>query len=558
MSAAAAPVRRVPALARVWGLGSVYAKALRDGRMATLVLAVIVAAIFVTSGQAFAVGYPTAESRAGLQALAEELPDVMAGLYGNPIRIDTIPGAIAWKTASFFVLMAAGWSLVALAGTLAGEAARGSLDLVAIAPFGKRRLALEKVAAHVTSLVLVGVLVALAAWATGAAFAVIPGDEIPLPAAVAFAAWMVALALVHGALAFALAQVIGRGAAVGLAAAWLLGGWVVDGYARVVPAFGTLSLGTPFRWTDGHNPLVGPTDWASLGLVLAVAAVLLALGVELFVRRDIGAFVRVASPRLPGFLLGTGGPARRALAEALPGALWWGIGIGLWGFVMASASRAVGDAMRSLPAETVAIFESLMAGYDVTDPGAFLQLVFVDMGMVMGGLAAATFVARWASDERGGRDELLLSVPVSRAAMTARAGLGLLGAIAVMTALFATAVGLGVAGAGGDGLEAGAGAAVLGAYAAAWAGVGVAIAGLRGPRLAAETVVLLVVVTFLAATLAPAFDMPGWIADLALSTHLGRPLVGTWDPAGLVACAGLALGGVALGAAGLARRDVGR
>ena len=44
------------------------------------------------------------------------------------------------------------WSILALSGTLAGEASRGSLDFVAAAPFGKRRIALEKLAAHLTML----------------------------------------------------------------------------------------------------------------------------------------------------------------------------------------------------------------------------------------------------------------------------------------------------------------------------------------------------------------------------------------------------------------------
>ena len=38
---------------------------------------------------------------------------------------------------------------------------------------------------------------------------------------------------------------------------------------------------------------------------------------------------------------------------------------------------------------------------------------------------------------------------------------------------------------------------------------------------------------------------------------MGHPLVGSWDPAGLVACLALAVGGLVLGAWGLRRRDVG-
>ena len=46
--------------------------------------------------------------------------------------------------------------------------------------------------------------------------------------------------------------------------------------------------------------------------------------------------------------------------------------------------------------------------------------------------------------------------------------------------------------------------------------------------------------------------------QLALTSHLGQPMVGVWDGAGMVLCAALALGGLALGAWGIARRDVQR
>ena len=45
--------------------------------------------------------------------------------------------------------------------------------------------------------------------------------------------------------------------------------------------------------------------------------------------------------------------------------------------------------------------------------------------------------------------------------------------------------------------------------------------------------------------------------DLALSAHYGLPMVGQWDVAGVVASLVIAVGGVAIGAWGFARRDLG-
>ena len=74
----------------------------------------------------------------------------------------------------------------------------------------------------------------------------------------------------------------------------------------------------------------------------------------------------------------------------------------------------------------------------------------------------------------------------------------------------------------------------------------------------AETVALVVIVTYLIDLLAPAFGLPDWVHQLALTSHLGQPMVGIWDWAGMALCAVLAVGGLVIGAWALGRRDVAR
>jgi putative exporter of polyketide antibiotics len=100
------------------------------------------------------------------------------------------------------------------------------------------------------------------------------------------------------------------------------------------------------------------------------------------------------------------------------------------------------------------------------------------------------------------------------------------------------------------------GSAVLGVYAAAIAGVGFAIGGLWRTSLAAEVAALIVVATYLVDLIAPPLKLPDWVHQLALTAHLGQPMVGQWDVPGVVACVAIAAGGVLLGAWGMARRDV--
>jgi putative exporter of polyketide antibiotics len=64
------------------------------------------------------------------------------------------------------------------------------------------------------------------------------------------------------------------------------------------------------------------------------------------------------------------------------------------------------------------------------------------------------------------------------------------------------------------------------------------------------------IVTWFIALLAPAFGLPEWVHELALSSHYGQPMIGEWDPVGIAASLGIALVGLALGAWGFSRRDL--
>ena len=100
------------------------------------------------------------------------------------------------------------------------------------------------------------------------------------------------------------------------------------------------------------------------------------------------------------------------------------------------------------------------------------------------------------------------------------------------------------------------GTIVLGLYAAALAGIGLAFGGLWRGSWAGEVVAGFVIITFVIALVAPALELPEWFQALALTTHMGQPMVGTWDGVGIALCLALAVGGVLVSAWGLAHRDV--
>jgi ABC-2 type transport system permease protein len=193
---------------------------------------------------------------------------------------------------------------------------------------------------------------------------------------------------------------------------------------------------------------------------------------------------------------------------------------------------------------------------DITSVGGTLQLVFVSFGMIVFGFAAATLVAGWASDETSGRLEVLLSTPWSRARWLIRSGIGTYVAIVLAAAIVAVAAGVGAANQGSEAMTPAVGSLVFALYGVALAGIGIAVGGWFRSSWAAPAVILVTVGSYLLALFATPLHWPSWVLDLALSEHYGRPLVGTWDPVGIVASLALAIGGLAIGAAGLARRDV--
>ena len=546
----------IPLHRRLWGLGSIYGKTLRDSRLGVLVVGGVLGLMVLAGGGEMAATYGTLDARRELDLLSTTLPPVMRGLYGNPENVGTIGGFVTWHYGAYLTLLAGLWSILALSSTLAGEARRGSLDLAAAAPISRARIALEKLAGHATALATAAAVIAVAAWATGAAFAIFPGDEIAPASALGFGAGIAVKALMAGSVAFVLSMFVGRGAAAGIAGALLFGGYVVTAYRAVVPAFDAVAGLSWLGWTAGHVPLAGRSDWGSLSLVTVATLLLLGTGIAAFVRRDIGITGTTRVPGLPGALLGTGGPIRRSLGEALPASVAWGVGLGFYGLLMAAASRSFVDELAKAPS-LMAMVESMLPGMDWSTPDGFLEVLFVDFGLVLVGLAAATLVAGRMGDESSGRFELLLSTPVTRARWAVSNGVAAWLGIAVITAFVAGALAIGMAAAGGEVVTPLLGMLVLGLYGATMVGIGSAVGGLFGPSLAAWAVTALVIGTFLVDILGPALNLPDWLQDLALSNHVGEPMLGTWDVGGLVACLTLAIGGLAVGAWGMSRRDVG-
>ena len=237
MSATARPaataLHPVPLRRRLFGFGSPFGKTIRDSRRVMLLVGGILAILIIGVSQAIVQEFATPASRQGLADIIAAVPPILAGLAGKPVNVETLGGYLSYKYGTFFPIIASLWSILALSGTLAGEARRGSLDFVASAPISRRRLALEKLFGHLAVLTFAMVLVFLGILIAGSTAKGLPGDEISATAAAGYTIWLWLLAVVAGGLAFAIAPFFGRGAAIGIAGAVMFAGFILNGLSLI-------------------------------------------------------------------------------------------------------------------------------------------------------------------------------------------------------------------------------------------------------------------------------------------------------------------------------------
>ncbi len=557
-AAAPGPVQlEAPTLrARLFGLGSVFGKSLRDSRRTAIGLGLVFGLLVVVTASQVAEQFATAAARLAVAQQLQALPPVFQGMLGEPIHIELLGGFLSWRILNFLPVMLGIWSIVALSGTLAGELGRGSIDMLASAPVSRARLAIQKLSGYLAALFVTTLILTLGLIAAFAAFATLPGDAVGLDAILSSAIWVYLTVLLPGAVAFALAPIIGRNGALGVGAIVLFGSFVINGFASSVSAFETLRPVSYFGLTAEHRPLAGRYDWGSVVVLAAVTVALLAGGVLAFARRDL---LQPSSGRLrlPSIGLWLREPFTRAFGERLPAAVVWGLGLGLFGLVIAVSADQFVATMGKIP-QVVQMIKQIFPNEDILSTGGFLQLAFFSEAIIVIGLAAGGFVGGWASDESDRRLELVLGAPVSRWRWAIRSATAVMGAIAVMTLVMTLFVAIGAATQAGNSAALIPGMAVLGLYGMALAGIGLAVGGLVRPSLAAPVTIILGLAFYLIDLIGSILDLPDFLVDLALNRHLGRPILGSYDEVGLVVCVALAVGGVVLCAVGVRRRDIGR
>jgi ABC-2 type transport system permease protein len=545
---------------------SVYLKSLRDFRVGILGWGLGMGLLMYVVFTAIPSLVTTPAARASLVSLAASF-----SWLAEPVKVDTPGGYATWKYGPLILLVAL-WPILVSSRVLRGEEERGSLDVLLSHPRGRGRVALEKLAAIWTALLLMGLLIGLLAFAGGSGVKA----DLSLGNALLFGLNLALISAVFGGMSLLISQFTqerrtASGAAGGLLALFIL----LDMVHRVFPAAEWVSRLSPVYYFNLSRPLVPGygSDPLALLILLVLALLLNGAALWLFVRRDVGATVP-----LPGFLRRSARavPVEQALPAnawslrsvyarglamiALP-TFWWTLGIAGFGAFMVEIVKQTEVQLASLYASSPILRELLakVGGGDITSNATLLSTLFFFLPLLLMAFAI-TQATRWSADEEDGRQELVLATPQSRlkvllarfgALTTATVLIGVLTLAAMALTLAATGLKLD----GGNLTAATLSMIPLGLLMAA---LGYLFAGWL--RTAVDTGLLsfLLVAWFFITFIGPELKWPEATLRLSAFYYYGKPLVDGLPLGDMLIVLAVALVALVLASLRFMRKDIGR
>ncbi|HKB34674.1 MAG TPA: ABC transporter permease subunit [Candidatus Dormibacteraeota bacterium] len=544
-------------------LSSVFLKTLRDYRIAILGWGIGMGLVVVSPMASVASLVTTPQAREQLVSLAASF-----AWNADPIKVDTIGGYATFKI-GFFVFLIAIWPLLVGSRMLRGEEDRGSMDVLLSLPRPRLNVALEKLAAMWTALFMMGFLIGLLAFAGGAKF----GADFGVGGGLLYGLNLVLICAVFGSVALLISQFTQEpGPAAGSTAGLLVFFIVLDMVHRVVPNSEWISRLSPIYYYNLSKPLIPGvgTNLGGMAVELALAAILGAAAIWLFVRRDVGGTVplprwlrlpeRQASRVLPVGDWSLGSVYARSMGMIAMPTFWWTLGTAAFAAFMVYAVQLLETKMSTLLSGSPA-FSTLIkniGGGDASVNAGFLSAMLFFLPLFLMAFAV-TQVNGWSADEQDGRLELVLTTPQSRMAVL----LGRFAALATATivisvvTLLASAASAAAAGLKVD--EGNLAAAVLGAIPLGLliAAIGYLASGWL--RSAADTGLLSFVLAawFFISFIGPELKLPDATLRLSAFYYYGTPLLHGLQPASVLGVLAVAAVALVLGTLRFANKDIG-
>lgn len=473
----------------------------------------------------------------------------MIRLFGEPIVFTTPAGYVTFRDFGIFLPILLGiWAALAGARLVRGDEERGSLEVVLATPQSRLCVLLEKIAALITALVLIMLLIACGGLA-GQALAHTQVDVFGTALAVLNVGF---LALLFSTCALFLSQLLGSRAAAAVWAGTLLAvSYILDGTGQIVAQTAWIGHLSPFFSYHASKPLLPSytsmhgLNVGALALLLLVSVAFAAASVLLFLRRELGAMALLwqgrgassgqsrsthyALERARGDVFGRA-IGLRALRAHMSSVCWWLVALVIYAGWVTMLARSMEGLLRTIYANAPTLTR-LFGGQDIATNAGFLAgalFAFVPVVTVIFALGQAL---AFATDLDWGRMELILSTPRSRSRiMLERFAAVCAAAVAAPLAIWLSVL----VGARLTDLSVDAGHVFAASFGVLPLELIVAaLVYILVGRLRAGAILGLIgtfiAISFFAELLHEALNVPGWVMSLSIFYLYGSPIIDGWQ-----------------------------
>lgn len=512
---------------------------LRRDRVRLAVWILGIAFLVLTTAASVKDLYPT---QADLDTAARTAADnaALLALQGPDFGLDTIGGQVVFNLGAF------GYAMVALMGMfLVGRHTRadeenGRTELLRATVLGRNAPVTAVLVVATAAFAVLGALIALS----------LMSQDLATEGSVVYGAAMGGFGLLFAGVTAVTAQITEHNrTALGTAGAVLGGAYVLRAIGDI--GDGTLSWLSPMGWAMASKPFAGERPWT---LLLLAAATLALIGVAyaLLSIRDLGGGLVAQRPGPATASPSLCRPLGLAIRLQRGTVVSWAAALLLTGVAYGSVGDDIGDLIGDNEAMEDIIAQ---AAGSLTD--SFFNSALLMMALITGGFAVSS-VLRLRSDETGGRAEVLLATAVSRARWAVSHLTVALAGSALIMVLAGLGMGATYALVADDADQIG---RLVGASAALvpplWvvAGLTFVVVGFVPRATAAAWGAL--GLFFVIGLFGQLFGLPGWLMDVSPFQHVPQMPVEGFSLGSTLALVAVAAALLAVGFAGLRRRDAG-
>jgi len=295
-------------------------------------------------------------------------------------------------------------------------------------------------------------------------------------------------------------------------------------------------------------------------ILFAIALVAGAAAAVAFAHRDLGSALfrwparhhsaSYEASMFPGWRI----RVARGLYDRRVGLASWAAGVGALGTISVATTKSIIQPLLSIPA-LAPYFSGFVHGPVYA---MFLGIFWFSTAQLLFAAFAITQVARWSAEDTDGRLELILSNPVSRAAVVVERAVGLAFGAAFVAAVSGVVVGIASQNQGmnigSDRLAAA--TLLLVPFALVFAAVGSLLAAWN-PRASIGLLGGFAFFSYVVTEVGPFFKWPEWIQDVSAFKLFGTPLSSGVDRAALLTMVAIIVVGFGASILVMERRDVG-